>query len=304
MDQPSQRPHQAANPELTVVPATGQADTLVEKNIPLKVGNRRVVTDHFFDSGVIDEPSKYAQTVFVRLNARKKLRFEKVSFQHCVFEGCYVNNCSFDTCDFTGCKFVGSNFHQSSFAECKFDYATFERTQIDDDILSGEAPREENLRMRFARSLRMNYSQIGDAKAVNTAITVELEATETYLRKSWQLEETYYKNKYPGKKAVKQFFRWVQFKMLDVIWGNGESITKLLRSLLCCLIVMAFYDTIAHGSAENLLDYWSRFVVAPSVFLGIEQGGYSRGALSIVAAARYVGIALLTTLLVKRFGRR
>jgi preprotein translocase subunit SecE len=150
----------------------------------------------------------------------------------------------------------------------------------------------------------MNYSQIGDAKAVNMAITVELEATETYLKKSWKLEETYYKNKYPGKKAIKQFFRWVQFKILDIVWGNGESITKLLRSLLWFLIAMTFYDTVFHGNAENLLDYWSRFLIAPSVFLGIEHGDYSRGALSLIAAARFVGIALLTTLLVKRFGRR
>ena len=126
--------------------------------------------------------------------------------------------------------------------------------------------------MRFARSLRMNYSQIGDAKAVNAAITVELEATETYLRKSWQLEETYYKLKYPGKKALKQFARWVQFKTLDVVWGNGESIVKLLRSLLLCIIGMTLYDTMLHGNAANLLDYWARFLIAPMVFLGIALG--------------------------------
>lgn len=301
MDQSTSKTQHPATPELTVVSA---AVTQPNEDKSLKIGNRKVVTDYYFDSGVTDEPGKYAQTVFIRLNARKKLRFEKVSFQHCVFDGCYINNCVFDTCDFTGCRFLGSNFHQSSFVQCKFDYATFERTQVDDEILISEAPRAENLRMRFARSLRMNYSQIGDARAVNAAITVELEATETYLRKSWQLDETYYKLKYPGTKALKQFGRWIQFKALDIIWGNGESVIKLLRTLLICIVGMTLYDTISHGNATNLLDYWTRFLVAPMVFLGIDRGDYSNLAVSCVTAARFVGVALLTTLLVKRFGRR
>jgi hypothetical protein len=97
MDQPIQKTQHVANPELTVVSVTPSTATLVDEEISLKVGNRKVVIDHFFDTGVTNEPKKYAQTVFVRLNSRKKLRFEKVSFQHCVFEGCYINNCSFDT---------------------------------------------------------------------------------------------------------------------------------------------------------------------------------------------------------------
>ena len=132
---------------------------------------RKVITDHYIEveKGDPSEQKNFAFTVFIRLNAIK-ITFKNVSFLHCIFDNCYLKNCVFDTCDFTGCRFLGSNFHQSAFRGCKFEFATFERTQIDDDILMSEAPREENLRMRFARSLRMNYQQIGDAKAVNKAI--------------------------------------------------------------------------------------------------------------------------------------
>ena len=174
----------------------------------LAQGNREVITDFYVTKDVISEPEKLAFKVFVRLNAKKKTRFERVSFQHCIFDACYINSCAFDSCDFTGCRFVGSNFHQSSFVGCKFDYATFERCQIDQDILESEAPREENLRMRFARSLRTNYQQIGDAKAVNKAISVELNATSAYLRKSWSSRESYYRLKYPGVRAFRQFLKW------------------------------------------------------------------------------------------------
>ena len=93
MDQPISKTQHPASPELTVVSAASAASTaavVVDEDKFLKVGNRKVVTDHFFDAGVTDEATKYAQTVFVRLNARKKLRFEKVSFKQCVFDGCYI----------------------------------------------------------------------------------------------------------------------------------------------------------------------------------------------------------------------
>ena len=267
-------------------------------------GNRKIVTDFYVSKNVSAEPSQFAYKVFIRLNAIK-IRFEKVAFKHCIFDGCYLNNCVFDSCDFTGCRFVGSNFHQSSFSGCKFEYATFERCQIDDDILENEAPRPENLRMRFARSLRINYQQIGDAKAVNKAISLELDATSTYLYKSWQSRETYYKNKYPGIKAFSQFIRWLEFWILDFIWGNGESVLKLMRTLAFAVMAIAIYDTIAFGNMLNIADYWASLKRSPGAFLGVvAPQSYPLEILSFITATRYVGIALLTALLVKRFGRR
>jgi hypothetical protein len=272
----------------------------------LKRGNRQVITDFYFDGNIADEPTKFEFKVFIRLNSRKKVKFERVSFKHCIFDGCYLTHCAFDTCDFTGCRFIGSNFHQSSFAGCNFEYATFERTQIDNDILTSESPREENLRMRFARSLRMNYSQIGDAKAVNKAISLELQATATYLFNSWKSDEIYYRKKYPGLiNGVVQFVRWSEFWILDFVWGNGESILKLLRSILVSVIMIAAYDTNVHGNPLTIGFYWSSFQNAAAVFLGVlSPHYYSVTALSIIAGMRFVSIALLTALLVKRFSRR
>lgn len=266
-------------------------------------GNREVVTDHYVADDVEGAVFKYK--VFLRLNA-KKVKFTNVSFEHCIFEGCYLHNCVFDSCDFTGSRFICSNLHQSAFSGCKFEYATFERTQVEDDILLSEAPREENLRMRFARSLRMNYQQIGDAKAVNKAISVELEATSVYLYKSWRSQESYYKMKYAGLiKSGVQFIRWVDFWILDFLWGNGESIPKLLRTIVLGLIAIGIYDTATTGNTLNIGDYWSSFKIAPAVFLGISNPhNFSVLALSIISGARLVTVALLTALLVKRLSRR
>jgi len=277
----------------------------IEVSKYLKKGNREVITDFYVPHSIEDEPNDLRFKVFIRLNA-KGITFRNVSFLHCVFDGCYVNNCVFDSCDFTGCKFLGSNFHQTAFKGCNFIFSTFERCQIDDDILVSEAPREENLRMRFARSLRANYQQGGDAKAANRAINVELEATSKYLYKSWKSKETYYAEKYPGFiKSSTQFFKWIEFWILHFVWGNGESILKFARTIVIVLLLISIYDTCTNGNPLNLSEYWVNFTKSPSVFLGVSKAnGFSINALSIITVTKFISFALLTTLLVKRFARR
>lgn len=270
----------------------------------LEKGNREVITDLYIKKGIENEPKDYAFHVYIRLNAKKQT-IRNVSFQHSIFDACYLNSCVFDSCDFTGCRFVGCNLHQSAFSGCKFDYAVFERCQIDDDILEREAPLEENLKLRFARSLRMNFQQIGDAKAVNRAISLELDATATYLKKSWSSSENYYQKKYPGLKRVGQFFKWLEFSVLDAIWGNGENPLKLLRTILVVHGLIALYDTWFYGDAWNLKDYLASLLASPGIFFGIAAPHvYPVWVSSGIAATRLVGFAFLTAILVKRFGRR
>ena len=282
------------------IPPTEFLGGTIKENI-----SRSVVTDYYVPSNISSDSKNFKFKVFVRLNA-KEITFKNVSFMHCIFDSCYLVHCVFDSCDFTGSRFIGSNFNQSAFKGCKFDYTTFERSQLDDDILISEAPKEENLRMRFARSLRMNFQQIGDAKAVNQAISLELDATSDYLYKSWRSGETYYKEKYPGfVNSASQFIKWVEFWILDFIWGNGESILKLLRSIVITIILIAIYDTNLNSNVLNIGFYLESLQTAPAIFLGVQTSHYFPvTTLSLITGIRLISFALLTALLVKRFSRR
>ena len=189
----------------------------------LKPNDRIPHVDQKFDEDVADQ--EFSNRLFVRLVATKQ-RFTRVDFKYSIFELCYLRNCVFDSCDFVGCRFISSTLDGSAFSGCKFDYATFERTGIDGDILSSGCPGHENLKMRFARTLRMNYQQLGDAKSANSAIKVELQATEAHLHKAWNSNESYYRQKYRGYRRVQMFTDWVAFKALDSVWGNGESVLR------------------------------------------------------------------------------
>lgn len=279
-------------------------ESLPEVPKVFSLGNRQNISDHYVAKNVEDEVVAFKFKNFTRLNANK-IRFKNVSFDHSVFDGCAFKNCVFDSCDFTGCRFIGSNLHQSSFPGCKFDYATFERCQIDSDILTAWNPKEQNLKMRFVRSLRMNFQQIGDAKAVNEAITQELDATSRHLLDSWRSEVEFHRKKYPGLLRIRQFLAWVEFWVLHFVWGNGESISNLLRTIIIVMMIIAGYDASATNGSATVLDYWESLKAAPAIFLGtLQRPSHSILATSAIVASRLIALSLLTALLVKRFGRR
>lgn len=264
--------------------------------------NRIIQTDKKFDADVSN--GQFANQLFVRLVAKGK-RFTNVDFKYTIFDTCYLRNCMFDSCDFTGCRFAGTNMYGSSFSGCKFDYATFERTVVDNDILDTGCPGHENLKMRFARALRMNYQQLGEAKSVNKAIGVELQATEVHLHKAWKSNESYYRKKYSGWKRAKAFVEWTKFKALDLIWGNGESVLKLLRATLLVLFLMSLIDVLGFRDPQHLDSYTKAFLEAPQVFLGtLSPSHYPSEYLAAVLFIRLIAIGFFMAIIIKRLNRR
>jgi hypothetical protein len=141
-------------------------------------------------------------------------------------------------CDFTGCRFLSTSFHGSTFSSCEFAYATFEKTIVADDILETQAPNFENQKARFARTLRVNYQQLGEVESVNKAIKVEIQATRTHLYEAWHSKKDYYRKKYRGFRRMRSFFKWLWFSGLHLLWGNGESVPRLLFSTLALFFLM------------------------------------------------------------------
>lgn len=259
-------------------------------------------TDKKFDDDVEDD--KFVNHLFVRLVAKGR-RFVNVDFRYSIFDTSYLRNCTFDSCDFTGCRFVSTNLYGSSFPGCKFEYSNFERTLIDSDILDSGCPGSENLKMKFARTLRVNYQQLGDASSANKAIQVELEATEIHLHKAWRSNESYYRKKYTKLGRVKAFAEWVQFKALDLIWGNGESIIKLIRSMLFVLLVIALIDVTTYGNTHLISSYIDALYKSPQIFLGtLTPSNYAKSYITVILFIRLVMFGFFMSIIIKRFNRR
>ena len=241
--------------------------------------------------------------IFVRVTG-KEVRFTNVDFRYCTFDNCYLRSCVFDSCNFTGCRFVGTNFHTSKFSGCTFEYAVFERTLIDEHILDTCSPARENLKLKFARTLRTNYQALGDSDAVNKAILVELDATKVHRKKAWWSNELYYREKYAGLERVVAFLQWLKFMVGDTIWGNGERAFRLVRTSIALVIIVTLGDTVLARNPSLVADWWSAFVDAPQVLLGTKQPTYPGLILALIALTRYILVGLFVSILVRRFARR
>jgi uncharacterized protein YjbI with pentapeptide repeats len=268
---------------------------------PLVTRRRVVASDQQWAADAKDQ--SFLDHVFTRSSAKKRA-FTNVDFRYSAFDVCYFRDCKFDSCDFTGCRFIGSNFHGSTFTGCKFDYAHFERTQVDSAILDFCCPSVENLKLRFARTLRMNFQALGDAASVNKAILVELDATSIHLYKAWQSNESYYRKKYAGVARLNAFLEWSRFKALDVLWGNGERPAKLARFVLGFLVLIAAFDVGANRDPRLLTSYWAALLNSVQVFLGTGPSPFGSLASAGIAFARLVTFGLFVSILVRRFARR
>ncbi|WP_299622552.1 pentapeptide repeat-containing protein [Pelagibius sp.] len=271
-------------------------------NQPLQPSHRVIKIDCAIAHDLTREEFRNHQ--FQRLVAMGK-RFTKCDFSSSEFEAAYLRNCTFDSCDFTGCKFTNSNLRGSRFAGCKFDYAQFSNTHVEPEILDTGCPGHENLQQGFARTLRLNFHQIGDATAANKAIKVELSATRIHLQKAWYSRESYFRKKYSGLHRAKKFVEWLNFVILDFFWGNGESPIRLLRSLVILIFLIALGDVYFLRDGCILSSYSAAILQAPEVLLGITKPADFWGiALAGIASLRYIIIACLVSILIKRLSRR
>ena len=268
----------------------------------LRPSGREIKTDQAVEHDLVGE--KFLNHQLQRFVALKKT-FTECDFSFSEFDAAYLRNCIFDSCNFTGCKFTNSNLSGSKFIGCKFDYALFHHTQVEPEILNTGCPAQENLQQRFARTLRINFHQIGDTVAANKAIKIELEATRIHLHKAWNSRESYYRKKYAGPQRIKSFLEWLAFISKDFFWGNGENPIKLLRSLAILAVTIALSEVYFLRDCYVFSSYTSALQQAPEVLLGVTKPqDFSGLALTVIAFLRYIMIACLVSILIKRLSRR
>lgn len=255
---------------------------------------------------------KFINYLFIRAVA-KNIIFKNVDFSKTMFENSYLRYCKFIRCNFEGAKFSSSNLSGSYFVDCNFDYVTFEKTFVDDEIFEC-APKKDNLKYKFARSLKLNYVSIGDHIRASKAVTIELQATKAHLKDSWLSGEEWYRLKYGGlKRRAEQFWKWFKVSALDFVWGNGESLWRLIRFNLIIFILLSIYD-ILEKSLTNALDiFYVLSIKIPSNYFGITIkevndinyfGYYPEWLSLILVITRSICFGLLMSIIIKKYNRR
>lgn len=250
---------------------------------------------------------KYVNYLFIRAVATDFL-FINIDFSKTIFDSCYLKDCRFENCNFEGAKFMNCNLQGSYFQLCNFDYVLFEKTFVDDEIFEC-APKRHNLKYKFARSLKLNYASIGDYIKASKAVKLEMQATKSHLLNSWLSGENWYNVKYRGfNKRFAQLLKYIKVSLLDFIWGNGESLIRLVRFNFLIFLLLAVNEVFKSPLTYGFIDFLhTLFIKVPANYVGIETSEFSKyplGLRLILNILRIISFGLLMSIIIKKYNRR
>lgn len=264
----------------------------------LRQNTRNELKDQYVAGHVQGDDFSY--TLFLRLGGKKR-KFERVNFSYCIFDTCYLRNCTFTDCNFTGAVFLNSQFNGTAFDNCDFKYARFDKTEFDEDILRC-CPSWDNTKKQFAQSLRTNFRSLGESELERKAASIEISAELSHLYKSWGSNEGYYRSKYKSLTRIKMFFKWLSFKLLNFIWGNGESLSRLLLTTLIFLSALMLLDIIY--SEQSAFNFFHSIGNAIALLFNTTESPFPPWLTAIVMFIRFSIFGLFIAILIKKWGHR
>lgn len=238
-------------------------------------------------------------------------RFERVKFDRSNWSNCYFRNCNFIECDFSGVTFKECSFKGSRFGNCKFRYTFWDKTIVDESILDECNITEVNLARDVVRSLRVNFSQLGNQDAVNKAILLEISLTGRHLRNIAFPRTPYYVDLAAAENVIESRFRLFWWALLEVLCGHGERPWNVVGAILLlpALLSIAIWSIEPQHDlfqfVQLLSESYSSFFGIELLSLNNENASVSKFIYSVVFPIfRFLLPALLMASFIKRLMRR
>lgn len=258
-----------------------------------KIENKELIGEVSSESETFER--KYLDQVYA-----VNVIFKSVSFKQAIIKNCYFRNCRFLDCDFTGAQFKETNLKGSTFSGCKFSYSIWDKTIVEEELLDDCIPSEENIARDLVRALRVNYSQIGNQSAVNKASALEVKLTGDHLYNAAYSLQSYYRKKYQGMNRVGHVIQHAWWKLLDLLWGNGESLLRVLVAGGAVIAVTGIYLYYSVPAFSIQIGLWRAFYG----FWGVGVNKLAEDVALFLTIVRYVLFGLFMAVLVRKLSRR
>ncbi len=212
---------------------------------------------------------------FMRLGL-KEADVKDCSFTQSNFEDCYFRKAIFKNVRFTGSIFRFCNFDKVSFQACDFRYCSFYNCKLPKDEMISCLPPEPNLRRDLARNLRANSEMIGDKKAADTFLDIEIKSTEAELKAIFLSNTEYYKKHYNLLDQVKAGAKYFISKISGLIWGYGHRVGRLFISYIvitCLWALIAYFNRVPYAisnlNIQRPLTLWESIYIAFGQTVGL-----------------------------------
>ena len=136
---------------------------------------------------------------------------------------------------------------------------------------------------------------------VNRAASIEVALTGSHLFNAAYSKQSHYRNKHKGWDRIRQGLYHARWKFFDLLWGNGESVVRILFTGFFVQLLAA----LVFAYNENEYSFLEALVLIVKSFWGIDANGsisfYYSIALTFV---RYSLFGLFMTVLIKRLSHR
>lgn len=209
----------------------------------------------------------------------KEAEFQDCSFSHTVFIDCYFRGAKFTKTTFNGCFFERCNFDGARIANCDFEYSEFSLCRIAYSQLEDCFPKWQNVLLRFARSLRKNAESTGDPEEYRKFLSLELRASEIHYRHMFTKFDGYYK-KYRVIDRIRAFKRWASMEVDRVLWGYGESWTRVVLCGVIVIFLFALGFRYTGADMRNMpqdAGFWSFLALSASNFMSVGYDNVTAG---------------------------
>lgn len=118
--------------------------------------------------------------------------------------------------------------------------------------------------------------------------------------------KSYYRSHHSGALLrTLAFLEWLKFKTLDFVWGNGENLFRLIRSVFIVVALMTILDVVIDGDPGQVQSYFVSLWRSFEIFFGtLTPNDYWKGYLALITCVRLVAVGFFLSIIIKKFSRR
>ena len=204
-----------------------------EKNIGFKIVDQSY-------SKIYLKGLRLALSKFINVGI-KNAKIQDSSLTQVIFDDVYGRNAEFENVDFTGSTFRNCNFKKAKFNGCTFKYCKFYNTELPVSEIIRCLPTEPNLREELSKSLKVNFSQLGDKKNSDKFLDLEIKAQQVEMFEIFKSRTKYYKERYDQIDRIEYLLKYLFSRAGGLIYGHGFKIQRLVFSFLVFILFLSLF---------------------------------------------------------------